>query len=68
MSESIDKRSFSVIAGKDDYQLTVSWDATLKKVSGLGLSPCARFRDRTQEESRRRPPVAFRWRGVAGSW
>ncbi|UQT60791.1 hypothetical protein M4V62_40180 [Streptomyces durmitorensis] len=66
LSESIDKRSFSVIAGKDDYQLTVSWDATLKKVSGLGLSPCARFPDRAQEESRRRPPVAFRWRGVAG--
>ncbi|MGW0909399.1 hypothetical protein, partial [Streptomyces sp. NPDC002853] len=68
MSESIDKRSFFVIAGRDDCQLTVSWDAALKKVSGLGLglSSCARFPDRAQEESLHRPPVAFRWGGVAG--
>ncbi|MFI6093563.1 hypothetical protein [Streptomyces sp. NPDC051218] len=58
MSESIDKRSFSVIAGKDDYQLTVSWDATLTKVSGLGLSPCARFPDRARK---RRAFAALTW-------
>ncbi|MEU3740059.1 hypothetical protein AB0E78_23695 [Streptomyces sp. NPDC032198] len=52
-SESINKQNFSVIAGKDGYQLSISWDAEFKEVTGLGRSPCARFPDRSQERAYR---------------
>ncbi|MEV6758439.1 hypothetical protein [Streptomyces sp. NPDC051214] len=63
LSETIDKRSFSVIAGKDDCQLAVCWDATLKKVSGLGLSSCGRFPDRAAR-GEPSPPS----RGISPTW
>lgn len=52
-SESINKKNFSVHAEKDDYRLSIRWEADFKEVTGLGSSPCARFPDRAQERAYR---------------
>ncbi len=52
-SESINKQNFSVIARKDDYQLSVSWEADFKEVSSLGTSPCTRYPSTSQERAYR---------------
>ncbi|MGW5864857.1 hypothetical protein ACWFRJ_22095 [Streptomyces sp. NPDC055239] len=52
-SESVNKQNFSVLADKDGYHLTISWEADFKEVSGLGRSPCARFPDSSQERAYR---------------
>jgi hypothetical protein len=47
--ESINKRNFGVTARKDDYRLSIHWEADFKEVSGSGTSPCARFPSQSQE-------------------
>jgi len=49
--ESINKQNFSLLADKDDYHLTISWEGDFKEVTGMGRSPCARYPDRSQERA-----------------